>query len=55
MEIKNFILGLSAGVILSGCVQSTGMIGPAITIASTVMPQAGLTFITNKEVRRKQE
>ena len=35
MEIKKFILGLSAGIILSGCVQSTTMIGPAITIAST--------------------
>ena len=54
MEIKNFILGLSAGVILSGCVQSTAMIGPAITIASTGnFSQAGLTFITNKAVEEE--
>ena len=54
MEIKKLILGLSAGIILSGCVQSTAMIGPAITIASTGnVSQAGLTFITNKAVEEE--
>ena len=54
MEIKKLILGLSAGIILSGCVQSTAMIGPAITIASTGnFSQAGFTFITNKAVEEE--
>ena len=54
MEIKKFILGLSAGIILSGCVQSTAMIGPAITLASSGnVSQAGLTFFTNKAVEKE--
>ena len=49
MEIKKVIFGISAGILLSGCVQSSAMLGPAITIASTGnVSQAGLTFITNK-------
>ena len=51
MEIKKVIFGISAGILLSGCVQSSAMLGPAITIASTGnISQAGLTFITNKAV-----
>ena len=54
MEIKKLIFGLSTGIILSGCVQSTAMIGPAITIASTGnISQAGFTFITNKAVEEE--
>ena len=54
MEIKKLILGLSAGIILSGCVQSTAMIGPAITLASSGnVSQAGLTFFTNKAVEKE--
>tara|TARA_Y100001970_G_scaffold158230_1_gene193533 strand:- start:814 stop:1131 length:318 start_codon:yes stop_codon:yes gene_type:complete len=54
VEIKKLIFGLSTGIILSGCVQSTAMIGPAITIASTGnISQAGFTFITNKAVEEE--
>ena len=42
------------GLLLSGCVQSTAMIGPAITIASTGnISQAGLTFLTNRAVEKE--
>ena len=54
MEIKKVIFGISAGILLSGCVQSSAMLGPAITIASTGnVSQAGLTFITNKAVEEE--
>ena len=50
-KILNFIL---VGIILSGCAQSTAMIGPAITLASSGnMSQAGLTFFTNKAVEKE--
>ena len=39
---------------MSGCAQSTAMIGPAITLASSGnMSQAGLTFFTNKAVEKE--
>ena len=42
------------GIILSGCAQSTAMIGPAITLASSGnISQAGLTFVTNKAVEKE--
>ncbi len=42
------------GIILSGCVQSTAMIGPAFTLASTGnVTQAGMTFFTNKAVKKE--
>jgi len=54
VEIKKVIFGISAGILLSGCVQSSAMLGPAITIASTGnISQAGLTFITNKAVEEE--
>ena len=50
-KIKIFICIVSA-LILSGCVQSTAMVGPAITLASTGnISQAGVTFFTNKAVK----
>ena len=43
-----------SGLILSGCAQSTAMLGPAITLASSGnVSQAGLTFITNKAVEKE--
>ena len=40
--------------LLNGCFQSTAMVGPAITIASTGnISQAGLTFITNRAVEEE--
>ena len=54
MEIKKILACILAGIILSGCVQSTAMIGPAITLASSGnISQAGLTFFTNKAVEEE--
>ena len=42
------------GIILSGCAQSTAMLGPALTLASTGnASQAGVTFFTNKVVEKE--
>ena len=52
-RFKIFICIVSA-LILSGCVQSTAMVGPAITLASTGnISQAGVTFFTNKAVKEE--
>ncbi len=54
MGIKKILSFILVGIILSGCAQSTAMIGPAITLASSGnMSQAGLTFITNKAVEKE--
>ena len=54
MEIKKILTWIIAGIILSGCAQSTAMIGPALTLASTGnASQAGLTFFTNKAVEKE--
>tara|TARA_B100001029_G_C14909351_1_gene365554 strand:- start:337 stop:654 length:318 start_codon:yes stop_codon:yes gene_type:complete len=54
VEIKKIIFGISIGILLSGCMQSTAMVGPALTIASTGnISQAGLTFVTNKAVEEE--
>ena len=54
MEIRKILTYIILGIILSGCAQSTAMIGPAITLASSGnMSQAGLTFFTNKAVEKE--
>ena len=54
MGINKLFICIVFGTILSGCVQSTAMIGPAITIASTGnITQAGLSFLTNKAVEEE--
>ena len=54
MKIKRIYFYIIAIGLLSGCVQSTAMVGPAITIASTGnISQAGLTFFTNKAVENE--
>ena len=54
MGIKKILSCILVGIILSGCAQSTAMIGPAITLASSGnMSQAGLTFFTNKAVEKE--
>ena len=54
MEIKKILACILAGIILTGCAQSTAMIGPAITLASSGnVSQAGLTFFTNKAVEKE--
>ena len=54
MGIKKILTYILAGIILSGCAQSTAMIGPAISLASSGnVSQAGLTFFTNKAVEKE--
>ena len=54
MGIKKILNYILVGIILSGCAQSTAMIGPAISFASTGnVSQAGLTFFTNKAVEKE--
>ena len=54
MGINKIFIYIVTGIILSGCAQSTAMLGPAITLASTGnASQAGIAFITNKEVQKK--
>ena len=54
MEINKIFICIVASIILSGCAQSTAMLGPAITLASTGnVSQAGITYITNKAVEKE--
>ena len=54
MGINRIFIYIVAGIILSGCVQSTAMLGPAITLASTGnVSQAGITYFTNEAVREE--
>ena len=39
---------------MTGCFQTTAMVGPAITLASTGnISQAGITFLTNKAIEEE--
>ena len=52
--MKKILVFIVSGLILSGCAQSTAMLGPAISLASSGnVSQAGLTFITNKDVEKE--
>ena len=54
MEIKKITLYLCISLFLTGCFQSSAMVGPAITLASTgSVSQAGLAYITNKAVEKE--
>ncbi len=54
MEIKKIFLYFCLGLFLTGCFQSTAMVGPAITLASTGnVSHAGFTFFTNKAVEQE--
>jgi uncharacterized lipoprotein YajG len=54
MGIKKILIYIASTAILSGCAQSTAMLGPAITLASTGnVSQAGITFFTNKVVEKE--
>ena len=54
MGLNKVLVYIVTGIILSGCAQSTAMLGPAITLASTGnATQAGLTFFTNKAVEKE--
>ena len=52
MRKQNIILYLVLSLFLTGCLQTTAMIGPAITLVSTGnISQAGMTFFTNKAIK----
>ena len=54
MEIKKVVLYFSLSLFLTGCFQSTAMVGPAMTLASTGnVSQAGITYLTNKAVEKE--
>ena len=54
MKNKKIVFILMSVVLLTGCVQSTAFIGPAITVAATGnIAQAGFTYGTN-EVFKKE-
>ncbi len=54
MGIKRILIYIASTAILSGCAQSTAMLGPAITLASTGnVSNAGITFVTNKVVEKE--
>ena len=49
MKSINFLIALVCLVLLNGCMQTTAMLGPAITIGSTGnIYQAGLSYGSNK-------
>tara|TARA_B000000532_G_C18842759_1_gene395739 strand:- start:307 stop:624 length:318 start_codon:yes stop_codon:yes gene_type:complete len=54
MGINKIFIYIIAFVALSGCVQSTAMVGPAFTMASTGnFTQAGLSYFTNRAVEEE--
>ena len=54
MGINKILIYIICVLILSGCVQSTAMMGPALTLASTGnISQASITFFTNKAVEEE--
>lgn len=54
MEIKKIILYFCLGCFLSGCMQSTAMLGPALTFGGTGnMSQAGFSFFTSKVIEQE--
>ena len=54
MGINKIFIYIVTGIILSGCAQSTAMLGPALTLASTGnVSQAGISYFTNKAVERE--
>ena len=54
MEIKEIFLYFCLSLFLTGCFQSTTMVGPAITFASTGnVSNAGIAYFTNKAVEKE--
>ena len=54
MGLNKVLVYIATGIILAGCAQSTAMLGPVITMASTGnASQAGITFFTNKAVEKE--
>ena len=56
MEIKKIVLYFCIGLFLTGCFQSSAMVGPAITLASTGnVSQAGFAYITTKKTKKNEK
>ena len=54
MKNKKIVFILMSVVLLTGCVQSTAFLGPAITVAVTGnIAQAGFTYGTNEVIKRE--
>ena len=54
MKSKKIAFILMSVVLLTGCVQSTAFLGPAITVAVTGnIAQAGFTYGTNEVIKRE--
>ena len=54
MIVKKLIIGLLMVCLLNGCVQSTALLGPAITIGTTGnVVEAGLQLGTNHAIKQE--
>ena len=54
MIVKKLIIGLLMVCLLNGCVQSTALLGPAITIGTTGnIVEAGLQLGTNHAIKHE--
>jgi hypothetical protein len=54
VEIKKITLYFCISLFLTGCFQSSAMVGPAIAFASTGnVSQAGLAYFTNRAVKEE--
>ena len=54
VEIKKIILYFCLGCFLTGCMQTTAVLGPGLTFASTGnLPQAGVSFFTHKVIEQE--
>ena len=54
VEIKKIILYFCLGCFLTGCMQSTAMLGPGLTFVGTGnIPQAGASFFTHKVIEQE--
>ena len=54
MKNKKIVFILMSVVLLTGCVQSTAFLGPAITVAATgSIAQGGFTYGTNEVIKKE--
>ena len=54
MKFKKIYLLVLISIILSGCIQSTGLLGPGVTIATTGnIMQAGLQYGANSAIKKE--
>ena len=54
MKNKKILFFIACAILLNGCAQSTALLGPALTVATTGnIYQAGFTYGTNEAVKRE--